>query len=184
MADEGQLAILRQGTEEWNPWHRGCPPVRSRLAAAVLLGLAACAGPVETRRTVPAGLADARSRVVAELARLGFGPASTSGDGSVVEATVAAVPDEWASCGPALVGSEPRRMATAETEGGAVRVELTPAGGGGTEVDVAAAFTGGYRHPSTTYRFERACRSNGVLEARLLTAAAAGWIRAGGSPSR
>ena len=171
MADEGQLAILRQGTKGWNP---ECAPARSRLTAAVLLGLAACAGPVETRRTVPADLADVRSRVMAELARLGFGPAltSASGGGSVVEAPVAAVPDEWASCGPALVGSEPRRMATAETERGAVRVELTPVGGGGTEVDVAAAFTGGYRHPSTTYRFERACRSNGVLEARLLAAAA------------
>ena len=172
MADEGQLAIPRPGAREWDPWHRGCPPVRSRLAAAVLLGLAACAGPVETRRTVPADLADVRSRVMAELARLGFGPASTSGGGSVVEATVAAVPDEWASCGPALVGSEPRRMATAETERGAVRVELTPVGGGGTEVEVAAAFTGGYRHPSTTYRFERVCRSHGVVEARLLAAAA------------
>ena len=162
MANEEHLAILRQGTKKWNPWYYECPPVRSRLTAAVLLGLAACAGPVETRRTVP------------ELARLGFGPASTSASagGSVVEATMAAVPDEWASCGPALVGSEPRRMATAETERGAVRVELTPVGGGGTEVDVAAAFTGGYRHPSTTYRFERVCRSNGVLEARLLTAAA------------
>ena len=87
-------------------------------------------------------------------------------------ATVAAVPDEWASCGPALVGSEPRRMATAETERGAVRVELTPAGGGGTEVDVAAAFTGSYRNPITTYRFDRTCRSNGDVEARLLAAAA------------
>ena len=174
MADEGQLAIPRPGAREWDPWHHECPPVRSRLAAAVLLGLAACAGPAETRRTVPADLADVRGRVVADLARLGFGPASTSasGGGSVVEATMAAVPDEWASCGPALVGSEPRRMATAETERGAVRVELTPVGGGGTEVDVAAAFTGGYRHPSTTYRFERVCRSHGVLEARLLTAAA------------
>jgi hypothetical protein len=172
VADEGQLAILRQGTKERNPWHHERPPVRSRLAAAVLLGLAACAGPGETRRAVPADLAEVRSRVVADLARLGFGPASTSGGGSVVEATAAAVPDAWPSCGPALVGSEPRRMATAETARGTVRVELTPVGGGGgTEVDVAAAFTGGYRHPSTTYRFERVCRSNGVLEARLLAAA-------------
>jgi hypothetical protein len=173
MADEGQLAIPRQGTKEWNPWHHECPPVRSRLAAAVLLGLAACAGPVETRRTVPADLADAQGRIVAELARLGFGPAS--GGGSVIEAAAAPAPDEWASCGPVLVGGggsdKARRMATAVTERGAVRVELTPAGGGGTEVDVTAAFTGSYRNPITTYRFERTCRSNGVVEARLLAAA-------------
>jgi hypothetical protein len=68
---------------------------------------------------------------------------------------------------------EPRRMATAETERGAVRVELTPTGGGGTEVDVPAAFTGGYRNPITTYRFDRTCRSNGDVEARLLAAAGA-----------
>jgi hypothetical protein len=179
MADEGQLAILRQGTEEWNPWHRGCPPVRSRLAAAVLLGLAACAGPVETRRAVPAGLADARSRVVAELARLGFGPASASasGGGSVIEAAAARAPDGWASCGPTFVDvggpHDAPRMATAEAERGAVRVALTPTGGGGTEVEVAAAFTGSYHSPVTTYRFERPCRSNGVVEARLLAAAGA-----------
>jgi hypothetical protein len=178
MADEGQLAVLRQGTKEWDPWHHGCPPVRSRLAAAVLLGLAACAGPVETRRTVPADLAEVRGRIVAELARLGFGPASASASGgrSVIEAAAARAPDEWASCGPTFVDvggpDDAPRMATAEAERGAVRVELTPTGGGGTEVDVTAAFTGSYRNPNTTYRFEQACRSYGVVEARLLAAAA------------
>jgi hypothetical protein len=154
--------------------------MRSRLTAAALLGLAACTDPVETRRAVPGDAAEVQGRIVAELVRLGFGPASASasGGGSVIEAAAAPASDEWASCGPVLVGGggsdKARRMATAETERGAVRVELTPVGGGGggTEVDVAAAFTGGYRHPSTTYRFERACRSNGVLEARLLAAAA------------
>jgi type IV pilus biogenesis protein CpaD/CtpE len=178
MADRRQLAIPRPGTKGRDPWHHERPPVRSRLAAAVLLGLAACAGPVETRRTVPADLADVRGRIVAELARLGFGPASASASGgrSVIEAAAARAPDEWASCGPTFVDvggpDESPRMATAEAERGAVRVELTPVGGGGTEVDVTAAFTGGYRNPNTTYRFERVCRSNGVLEARLLAAAA------------
>jgi hypothetical protein len=177
MADEGQLAIPRPGAREWDPWHHECPPVRSRLAAAVLLGLAACAGPAETRRTVPADLADARGRIVAELARLGFGPASASASGgrSVIEAAAARAPDEWASCGPTFVDvggpDDAPRMVTAEAERGAVRVELTPVDGGGTEVDVAAAFTGSYYSPITTYRFERTCRSNGVVEARLLAAA-------------
>jgi len=150
--------------------------MRSRLTAAALLGLAACADPVETRRAVPGDAAEVQGRIVAELARLGFGPAS--GGGSVIEAAAAPAPDEWASCGPVLVGGggsdKARRMATAEAERGAVRVELTPAGGGsGTEVDVTAAFTGRYRNPITTYRFDRTCRSNGVVEARLLAAAGA-----------
>ena len=153
--------------------------MRSRLTAAALLGLAACTDPVETRRAVPGDAAEVQGRIVAELVRLGFGPASASasGGGSVIEAAAAPAPDEWASCGPMLVGGggsdKARRMATAETERGAVRVELTPTGGGGTEVDVTAAFTGSYRNPITTYRFDRTCRSNGVVEARLLAAAGA-----------
>jgi hypothetical protein len=149
-----------------------CTSIQSWLTAAALLGLAACAGPVETRRAVPGDLAEVQGRIVAELARLGFGPASASVSGgrSVIEAAAARAPDEWASCGPTFVDvggpDEAPRMATAETERGAVRVELTPTGGGGTEVDVTAAFTGSYRNPSTTYRFERACRSNGVLGLR------------------
>ena len=152
--------------------------MRSRLTAAALLGLGACADPVETRRAVPGDAAEVQGRIVAELARLGFGPASASASGgrSVIEAAAAPAPDEWASCGPVLVGDggsdKARRMATAEAERGAVRVELTPAGGG-TEVDVTAAFTGSYRNPITTYRFDRTCRSNGVVEARLLAAAGA-----------
>jgi hypothetical protein len=153
--------------------------MRSRLTAAALLGLAACADPVETRRAVPGDVAEVQGRIVAELARLGFGPASASASGgrSVIEASAAPAPDGWASCGPVLVGDggsdKARRMATAVTERGAVRVELTPAGGGGTEVDVTAAFTGSYRNPITTYRFDRTCRSNGGVEARLLAAAGA-----------
>ena len=152
--------------------------MRSRLTAAALLGLAACADPVETRRAVPGDAAEVQGRIVAELARLGFGPASASVSGgrSVIEASAAPASDEWASCGPVLVGDggsdKARRMATAEAERGAVRVELTPTGGGGTEVDVTAAFTGSYRNPITTYRFDRTCRSNGVVEARLLAAGA------------
>jgi hypothetical protein len=153
--------------------------MRSRLTAAALLGLAACADPAETRRAVPGEAAEVQGRIVAELARLGFGPASASvsGGGSVIEAAAAPAPDGWASCGPVLVGGggsdKARRMATAEAERGTVRVALTPTGGGGTEVDVTAAFTGSYRNPITTYRFDRTCRSNGVVEARLLAAAGA-----------
>ena len=148
--------------------------MRSRLTAAAVLCLASCVAPVETRRAVPGDLAEVRSRITAELTRLGFTP--TSGGGSVIEATVATAPDDWASCGPTLVGGggpdESRRMAVAETERGAVRVELTPAGDG-TEIDVATEFTGSYRNPITSYRFDRSCRSNGVVESRLLAAAGA-----------
>jgi hypothetical protein len=159
----------------FRPFFRGgALPMRSRLTVVAVLCLAACAAPVETRRAVPGDLAGARSRITAELARLGFTP--TSGGGPVIEATAATAPDDWASCGPTLVGGggtdEARRMATAETERAAGRVELTPAGGG-TEVDVATEFTGSYRNPITTYHFDRACRSNGVVESRLLTAAGA-----------
>lgn len=146
--------------------------MRSRLTVVAVLCLAACAAPVETRRAVPGDLAEVRSRITAELARLGFTP--TAGEGSVIEATAATAPDDWASCGPTLVGGggpdESRRMATAEAERAAVRVELTPAGGG-TQVDVATEFTGSYRNPITSYRFARGCRSNGVVESRLLAAA-------------
>jgi hypothetical protein len=154
--------------------------MRSRLTAAALLGLGACTDPVETRRAVPGDAAEVQGRIVAELVRLGFGPASASasGGGSVIEAAAARAPDGWASCGPTFVDvggpDDAPRMATAEAERGAVRVALTPTGGGGTEVEVAAAFTGSYHSPVTTYRFERPCRSNGVVEARLLAAAAAG----------
>jgi hypothetical protein len=148
--------------------------MRSRLTAVAGLCLAACAGPVETRGTVPGNLDEVRSRITAELARLGFTP--MPGGDAVVEATAAAAPDDWASCGPTLVGGggpdESRRMATAETERGTVRVELTPAGGG-TAVDVTTDFTANYRNPITSYRFDRTCRSNGVVESRLLAAAGA-----------
>jgi hypothetical protein len=148
--------------------------MRSRSTVVAVLWLASCATPVETRRAVPGDLAEVRSRITAELARLGFTP--TAGEGSVIGATAATAPDDWASCGPTLVGGggpdESRRMATADAERAAVRVELTPAGGG-TEVDVATEFTGSYRNPITSYRFDRRCRSNGVVESRLLAAAGA-----------
>jgi hypothetical protein len=148
--------------------------MRSRLTAVAVLCLAACAAPVETRRAVPGDLAAVRSRITAELARLGF--TLTAGAGPVIEATATTAPDDWATCGPTLVGgggpNESRRMATADAERAAVRVELTPAGGG-TQADVATEFTGSYRNPITSYRFDRTCRSNGVVESRLLAAAGA-----------
>jgi hypothetical protein len=155
--------------------HGGELPIRSCSTSVAFLALAACAGPVETRRAVPGDPAEVRGRIVAELTRLGF--TTSGGGGPAIEATAATARDDWASCGPTLVGGggsdEARRMATAETERGAVRVELTPAGGGSTEVDVATEFTGSYRNPITTYRFDRACRSAGVVESRLLAAAGA-----------
>ena len=52
-----------------------------------------------------------------------------------------------------------------------MQISLAPADGG-TAVTVAAEFAASYRSPVTTYRFERDCRSKGVVEARLLDAAA------------
>ena len=52
-----------------------------------------------------------------------------------------------------------------------MQISLAPAGGG-TAVIVDANFGASYRNPVNTYRFERDCRSKGVVEARLLGAAA------------
>ena len=52
-----------------------------------------------------------------------------------------------------------------------MQISLAPADGG-TAVIVAAKFGASYRNPVSSYRFERDCRSKGVVEARLLDAAA------------
>jgi hypothetical protein len=109
---------------------------------------------------------------VAELRRLGLAPVGGE-EGVVVTTSRSAVPAGWASCAPIIVGQDgpERRMVTVESRHGTVRATLTPAGRG-TRVDVAADFTGTYRNPITTYRREEPCRSTGVLESRLLAAAA------------
>jgi uncharacterized protein YjbI with pentapeptide repeats len=40
MADEEQLAILRQGTEAWNAWRENHPDIRPDLRGAILSGAA------------------------------------------------------------------------------------------------------------------------------------------------
>jgi hypothetical protein len=146
----------------------------SPLAVVGLLCLAACAtrAPVETSRVVAGDPATVRSRVAAELARLDLSHDS-AGDGAALRASTATAPGDWASCPPTLVGGgdDSRRLATANREQAEVTVELAPAPSG-TEVSVQARFTGSYRNPISGYAFERSCRSNGVLEQRILTAAA------------
>ena len=43
--------------------------------------------------------------------------------------------------------------------------------GNATKVDVKAAFSATYRNPERGGSFDRPCRSNGILELRLLDAA-------------
>ena len=143
--------------------------------AATVLALAACAtAPIETARTVPGDPAAVRVRLEAELSRLGFRLASGSPDTSL-EATADAAAVDWAACTPVLVSSDgdetKRRMATARRRWASVQISLAPADGG-TAVSVDANFGASYRNPVNTYRFERDCRSKGVVEARLLGAAA------------
>lgn len=154
-------------------------PRISRLLGAALLSLVACVGPpAPTERTAAGDPAEAHSRIAAELERLGFGP--VSGTGGTLVASRSGVPAGWASCPPELVTQDDpeRRMVTADSRSGTVRVALEPARGG-THVRVATEFAGSYRNPLTTYRFERPCRSTGEVETRLLAAAGGPAARAG-----
>ncbi|MEK0083408.1 hypothetical protein [Benzoatithermus flavus] len=147
----------------------------SLLGAAILLGVAACASvPVETDRTVAGDPAEVRSRIEAEIIRLGF-TRTTDGTSGVVTASRSGTPAAWMSCVPEIVGQEDpeRRMVTVQSRHGTVRVTLEPAAGG-TRVVIATDFTGTYRNPYTTYPFEKPCRSTGVVESRLFAAASAG----------
>jgi hypothetical protein len=140
---------------------------------AMVLALAACAtGTIETARTVPGDPAAVRARLEAELSRLGFRPVSGGSDTSL-EATDGTAPVDWAACTPVLVGGGDNgtRMASAGQRRASMRIDLTP-GDGGTAVIVAAEFAANYRNTHRGYSFERACRSKGVVEARLLEAAA------------
>ena len=62
-------------------------------------------------------------------------------------------------------------MASAGQRRASVRIDLA-SGDSGTAVTVVATFAASYRNSSSGYSFERACRSKGVMEARLLDAAA------------
>jgi hypothetical protein len=61
-------------------------------------------------------------------------------------------------------------MATAGRRRASVRIDLASRDGG-TAVTVDTDFAASYRNTSSGYGFERACRSKGVVEARLLDAA-------------
>jgi hypothetical protein len=140
--------------------------------AAMVVALAACAtGTIETARTVPGDPAAVRARIEAELNRLGFRPVSGS-PGTSLEATDATAAVDWAACTPVLVGGGDNgtRMTTAGQRRASVRVDLTP-GNEGTSVVVAANFAASYHNAHRGYGFERACRSKGVVEARVLGAA-------------
>jgi hypothetical protein len=136
--------------------------------------LSACAtGTTETARTVPDEPAAIRARIEAELSRLGFRPVSGGPDTSL-EATADTTAVDWAACPPVLVDSDgserKRRMTTAGRRWASVEISLARADGG-TAVRVAAEFAATYRNPISNYSFERACRSKGVVEARVLEAA-------------
>jgi hypothetical protein len=145
------------------------------FAIAGLLCLAACAtqAPVETDRAVAGDPATVRGRVAAELTRLGLSGSGSADDGAALRASTANAPGDWASCPPTLVGSgdDGRRLATADREQAQVTVGFVPVASG-TRVSVQARFAASYRNPISGYAFERNCRSNGVLERRILAAAA------------
>jgi hypothetical protein len=142
-------------------------PARS---TAALLALAGCAtGPASTERTLDAAPAVVLERVTIELRDLGFSP-ETGGPGSLLATTTRADP-AWATCSPVLVGDgdDRRLMASAERRDAQIRVTAT-AVAGRTDLSVGAEFRAGYRNRLRAAGFERACRSTGVLEARLLEA--------------
>ena len=142
------------------------------VTAAMGFALTACAsGTIETARTVPNDPAAVRVRLEAELGRLGFRPASGR-PGTTLEATAGTAVVDWAACTPVLVGGGDNgtRMATAGQRRASVRVGLAP-DDGGTAVTVATNFAASYRNTRSGSSFERACRSKGVVEARLLDAA-------------
>jgi hypothetical protein len=151
------------------------------LALALLLaatGLAGCGGapapPVETRRLVAAPPAVAAERVQAALDGLGFAPAGPDG-----RRERASAPDDWAYC-PIVItrggsggddGSGQRDFARPQTRRAEVRVDVLPAGEG-SMVSVAADFAATYHHRYRNLPFTEGCQSLGVLEGRLLDAAA------------
>jgi hypothetical protein len=145
------------------------------VVAAATLALVSCAtAPPESRRAVAGDPAAVAARIEAELAALGF-RRTGGGSGGAIEAEAAAAPVVWARCPPVLVtgGDDRYRMASAGAREGTARVALAPAAGRGTAVEVGVDVTARYRNTIRGYGFERPCRSTGVVERRLLDAAAA-----------
>ncbi len=140
-------------------------------AGTILTG---CTGaPIESARIVPADPATVGDRIRASMLPLGLTP--TTGQDQTIIGTTTHAPADWAACGIVLVGRgggehSSRRATSVDARAASVRVALTPAGDG-TAVKVRAMFSGAYYNPETAQKFDRPCRSKGVLEARLLAAA-------------
>jgi hypothetical protein len=143
--------------------------VTAGLTASLLLLAGCTTGPDRTERSVEASPAVVLERIAAQLRALGFttGPATP---GALTATTTRADP-AWATCSPTLVGDgdDRRVMVTAERRDAEVRVTATPAAGR-TDLSVGAEFRAGYRNRLRAANFDRACRSTGFLEARLLAA--------------
>lgn len=145
-----------------------------------LLGLLLAAGcattlppPVETRREVAAGPDVAMAAMQAALDGLGFAPAE---DGVRLRA---AAPEPWADCATVTVrgasgddGNGRRDFARPQTRRALVAAGAVPAGDGSIAT-VDARFSATYLDRYVNLPFTRGCRSQGVLEQRLLDAAAA-----------
>lgn len=142
-------------------------------AAALLAGCAAA--PPESARAVAAPPAAVAGRVAGALADLRLVPRPAAAGRGGVTAAIANVPTAWAECRPMLVGdSDDRfRMVTAGARHGsvAVSVEAAPASGE-TRVRVSPSFAATYRNTINGTSFDARCESTGVLERRLLAAAA------------
>lgn len=143
------------------------------VAAAMAVLLAGCvSAPPPSSRVVSADPTTVRERV--QMAMRADGLVATVRDDGTIVARSLQVPGDWARCPPVLVGrggsNESKRMVTVRSRRVSLRVVLTPVGQA-TTIDVDADFSGAYDNPETAASFDRACRSTGVLEARLLAAA-------------
>ena len=161
-----------------------------RCTPALLLLLAACAtkpaaAPAPTTRTVAAPVDQVRDRVAAALRELGLTPEPTR-DGLRAVAT-GEVTEAWADCPPLAVRSyqpplghlrrnRPRHDAPSDLVPPGVRqasVSVSLArDASGTRVSLDPAFSATYQDTSMRQPVERGCTSTGVLEGRLLGAAA------------
>ena len=150
------------------------PPSRVVSVTAAAALLVACAGePPPADRIVPQDPASASKRIQEEMGRLGL--MVTSGGDGVISAQAINAPTDWASCPPALVGRgggnhSSSRLVSVSSRHATVRVVLVT-DGDATKVNVTAMFSASYDNPESGSRFDRDCRSSGVLEARLLAAA-------------
>jgi hypothetical protein len=146
------------------------------LIALALLAplLTACTlgRPIESVREVAAAPATVAERVTAGFQRLGLDEPRDAGGGTL-STRLGHVRTDWARCRARLVssGDGSRRMATAGRRFGEVAVSLAPVPAG-TRVEVETKYTGVYRNTATGYTFQTPCESTGVIENRLVAAAA------------